>query len=449
MWKKAVTYLTYKLKEIEFKYHTWRKASDIRKAYHTRERKKLEIPNLSGYFRKAARVGSGAVIVFAVVFGLYTFIPMIPFSQITNTVRSSAHDFFSSIERQRATVPSQTVTSEAHNTTPDTADVMTTTASVRNSEPVKRDAAVDTATESAPLIERFIAALPLHGLREHLLLADKSQQTLYLIANSSSGWDVVRTYRMTTGEIEGPKQVENDRKTPQGLYFIIGRKESSELSEIYGPLAYVLNYPNTKDQKAGRTGSGIWIHGTERGNSPPEPTRGCISLSNSDTQDLGSILQWGYGVPVFIADGDKDIRFDAPLIRQLTEKQQKLKNEFNAKARYFEDIVTAWRDAWQSKDIETFATFYSTDIFRSGRSDWYAFRANKVRTFAMYDWIQITVDNFILTELSPTEAIVKFSQTYQTNLNRFVNGKRLDFVKDGERWRISRENTFPQQELFL
>ena len=63
------------------------------------------------------------------------------------------------------------------------------------------------------------------------------------------------------------------------------------MPDKYGPYAAVLNYPNKKDLEAGKTGSGIWIHGTGTNQLTPdtqspshinisEPTR---QAENSDS----------------------------------------------------------------------------------------------------------------------------------------------------------------------
>ena len=112
---------------------------------------------------------------------------------------------------------------------------------------------------------------------------------------------------MAIGENEGVKIREGDKKTPEGIYFIIGRKERSELNKMYGPLAFVLNYPNEEDRKRGRTGNGIWIHGTNP-DSIPLQTRGCLELENVNILELGMHLKTGIGTPIVIINKIKTAR---------------------------------------------------------------------------------------------------------------------------------------------
>jgi murein L,D-transpeptidase YafK len=55
---------------------------------------------------------------------------------------------------------------------------------------------------------------------------------------------------MATGSQQGQKVTAGDKRTPEGLYLIIERKERYQLSSIYGPLAYVLDYPNEEETES-------------------------------------------------------------------------------------------------------------------------------------------------------------------------------------------------------
>ncbi|KMQ52147.1 ErfK/YbiS/YcfS/YnhG family protein [Chitinispirillum alkaliphilum] len=453
MLEKIKTTIAFKIKELEFRYNTWKKARDIRKAYA--HKAKFKLPDFKPYLRKALYPVSVTIIVLLIGLGLWKWVPMIPFAQIHQSVQSGTEKVFSSIgsladgaresirrSREREVRISQNEPNIADDQNVEDYGVVEV---YDNTELTEQESIAEEATA----FERFFSSLPRENISDQILFADKEKQTLYVIEHNSGNWDIVRDYHITSGEVEGPKQIEHDRKTPQGLYFLVGRKDRSDLTEIYGPVAFVLNYPNSEDREAGRTGSGIWIHGTERDNSPPEPTRGCISLANHDVAELGTILRIGYGIPIVISCGTEEATFEEDLFSQMAEKREYHAEKYRTHSQYFENFVLQWRDAWQSKDIDHYTTFYATGIFRSGRSDWNAFRNTKIRTFNMYDTIKISIDHFMLTELSETEAVVKFFQDYETNLNRFLNGKRLILVKDGDRWLISRESTFPQQELFL
>jgi len=64
------------------------------------------------------------------------------------------------------------------------------------------------------------------------------------------------------------KVAEGDMRTPLGVYFIGSNLDPKSLKDFYGAGALTLNYPNPYDLRRGKTGSGIWVHGT-----PPSSTR--------------------------------------------------------------------------------------------------------------------------------------------------------------------------------
>ncbi|MDG5814119.1 L,D-transpeptidase family protein [Chitinispirillales bacterium ANBcel5] len=438
MWQKAKLYLIYKYKELQFRYQTWRKARDISRAYsHTPW---INVAQVKTKAKRVIFIGSLLGIGLLSIFFLWKAISFIPFSQIYTTVLSVPQRISERMalkDEPEATdsiqVASPTIEKNSYD------DVL-------DLETKKQDSIQK---EDLEPYEAFVASIPDTSFSDHIIFADKNVATLFLIQRVENGWDVVREYPMATGEVEGPKEVEGDKKTPQGLYFIIGRKGNHELTPLYGPLAYVLDYPNPWDIEANRTGSGIWIHGSHLGNTPPEFTAGCLAIANDDVLDLGSFLQAGYGIPVVIVCGEHVPVFDTTYFERMINRNTKLVHDYNKHSEMFYDLVKEWKGVWESMDIEHYTTFYSTNVFRSGREHWNSFRERKVRTFNLYDVIEIEIDHFVLTELSETEATVKFSQIYSTNLNRFVNGKRLIFVNDNGEWKITQESTFPKQELFL
>lgn len=81
-------------------------------------------------------------------------------------------------------------------------------------------------------------------------------------------------------------------KTPIGTYFIDKRIDGQLLPDRYGDAAYALNYPNAWDKMNGKTGYGIWLHGTtkELYNRAPKATEGCIALANDDLKILDQYI---------------------------------------------------------------------------------------------------------------------------------------------------------------
>jgi hypothetical protein len=131
----------------------------------------------------------------------------------------------------------------------------------------------------------------------YLLMVDKTRKELFVLENGGESYNVVARYPASLGPKPGDKQTEGDLKTPEGLYRIVQIKEGAGLPAQYGPRAYVLNYPNEVDARLGKTGYGIWIHGSGIG-AATDDTEGCVEINDYDIVALGRYVSGR--TPVFI-----------------------------------------------------------------------------------------------------------------------------------------------------
>ncbi|MDR3012712.1 MAG: L,D-transpeptidase family protein [Chitinispirillales bacterium] len=453
-------YVAFKLKELEFRYQTWKRAREISRAYDTGRVGKfklkftfrpkfpqIRLTKAKKYFHKIApqaSKGAKAFVVVAALFGLgFGLIWAIPHISVAIAANAASGERLAIIDK----------TYEHY----DTSGASSLEAAVlpEGYAEYARGSATGTAqtpsTASArQLADIFRTRMP-RGFTEHLVLVDKAAKIMYIYKEGPSGWEILRAYPIATGEVDGPKRVEGDKKTPEGEYFIVGRKHRSELTAIYGPAAFILDYPNPEDRAAGRTGHGIWIHGSDRGDIPPLFTQGCVAVSNPDILDFAGIIRNWAGVPVVIVSGEEtpEAHFASVDFERVASRRTETALYHTRRQSEFERIVMNWKRAWESKDIDAYTTFYSTATFVNGRQSWDAYREHKLRTFAAYEVINIGITGFMLTELTSNAATVKFNQTYTTNLNRIENAKRLIFRRVQGEWKIHREIPFPQEELLL
>lgn len=124
----------------------------------------------------------------------------------------------------------------------------------------------------------------------HAFVLDASTLRLYWIIPSAddSPPTVVSSFYASVGKAGVGKEAEGDNKTPFGVYRVIGQRTADKLPEFYGAGALMLDYPNPVDQLLGRTGSGIWLHGTPPNAYTRDPlaSEGCIVLANDDMRRL-------------------------------------------------------------------------------------------------------------------------------------------------------------------
>ena len=284
---------------------------------------------------------------------------------------------------------------------------------------------------------------------KYFLFANKALKKMYLMEHRDNRWIIKKSYPVAIGADPARKLHTGDKRTPEGLYFIIGRQEANELNKIYGPLAYMLNYPNDEDKKAGRTGQGIWIHGTAPDTIPYE-TKGCLEMYNSEISDLSKFLKRGIGTPILIvSDSSITNPTTYPNFIKAIKGHEKIVESFKIKEDSLKAFVTEWSRAWSSRDITIYQNLYDKEKFSSRGMNWDSWMEYKDRTFNNYTLIDITVDNIHLTDFSDSTAIVKFMQHYKSNKFSSVNGKRLLVIKRKGSWKIYNEISINKEEILL
>jgi murein L,D-transpeptidase YafK len=134
-----------------------------------------------------------------------------------------------------------------------------------------------------------------------LIIVDKLSRRLVLYRFGAP----IRTYPVVIGRNAGRKLYEGDRRTPSGIYEIVGKHSHPKWDRFLA-----INYPNEADREnylaalnAGRiprsspgTGGSIGIHGTDKEDLNRVGinwTYGCVSLSNRDVEELDSLVPEG------------------------------------------------------------------------------------------------------------------------------------------------------------
>lgn len=132
---------------------------------------------------------------------------------------------------------------------------------------------------------------------QHAVIVDKQTQQLYLFAYQGR-WRLADRWPCSTGKRPGRKQREGDFKTPEGIYFVTRKVPGRFLEDTYGSCALPLNYPNPADLQSGRSGSAIWIHGTNK-TLMDRDSNGCVVLDNGSIDALAERIRL-YRTPVVI-----------------------------------------------------------------------------------------------------------------------------------------------------
>lgn len=121
-----------------------------------------------------------------------------------------------------------------------------------------------------------------------LLVADTKIGRIYIFdiqhSNKSTSLKLKHSFFMTIGDQGAGKMIEGDKKTPLGIYQLLNRVPQNLLTDLYGLGAIQTNYPNPVDRMLGKTGYGIWFHGTPSQVYVRYPfaSDGCLVVSNDD-----------------------------------------------------------------------------------------------------------------------------------------------------------------------
>lgn len=130
--------------------------------------------------------------------------------------------------------------------------------------------------------------LPAHGRNPYIILVEKKTQMLR-VYQADNPVEMVYETSCSTGKNSGAKQKSGDAKTPVGVYFFENKHKKKELSDIYGVLAFPTDYPNVVDICQGKTGSAIWLHGTNK-KLEPNDSNGCVALENQDLLQVADYI---------------------------------------------------------------------------------------------------------------------------------------------------------------
>ncbi len=257
--------------------------------------------------------------------------------------------------------------------------------------------------------------------QKYALVVDTSRSTLYVYENIKGEPRYVTDFYVTIGK-EGTEKVSSgDQRTPIGVYFIRANLPKNQLSDLYGSGAFPLSYPNEWDQKHGRTGSGIWLHGTPSNtySRPPRASNGCVVLGNADLDKLAPFLQVGI-TPVIITN-----KMAWSTAHDQADRTALLKE------------IEHWRSDWASLDTDAYLKHYSRN-FSSDNADLAAWAKQKRSVNAGKSWIKVNLSRVSLLTYpdQPDMVVVDFEQDYSSNNLSNKMLKRQYWIKQNNHWQI-------------
>ncbi len=278
--------------------------------------------------------------------------------------------------------------------------------------------------------------LTLSAQSRHAIAIDASRSRLYLFENqtptrSSNEPDraprlkLIGDFYISVGLSGIEKTAEGDKRTPLGVYYITSTLNPANLPDLYGVGALPINYPNPLDVQRGKTGSGIWLHGTPSDQfvRAPQASDGCVVLSNPDLERVLATVQIRT-TPVVIAP---ELQWVEP---------EALAEDRNG----FEAVLESWRQTRSAGDAERLKGFYSSRFLNQGRdlAQWWPRVEHELRSSGSRE-IQLKDVSVLRWRDQEDTLVVTFGEV-AVGQSRGVT-KRQYWTREQDRWTIFFEGT--------
>lgn len=265
--------------------------------------------------------------------------------------------------------------------------------------------------------------LQLRDDQKHALVVDAKRSRLYVYQNLNGRLKFVTDYYISQGKLGIDKFKEGDQKTPIGIYYVTGRLAGARLPDFYGSGALPINYPNEWDRLHGRSGSGIWLHGTppDSYSRPPLSSDGCVVLTNPDLRALSASVEIGK-TPIVISDSVEFVN------------RNKWENERDAAAR----MLDGWRRDAESLNPDRLLANYSRR-FRSDKGEELAAWFPKNQPFFISGKDPSIRLRDVTTFRYPGREeliVVTFTQDTFAGKRKSTSRKRQYWAREGSQWRI-------------
>ncbi len=267
--------------------------------------------------------------------------------------------------------------------------------------------------------------IQLSDLQDYVLIVDQSRHRMFLYKNQDGIPVYVNDFYVTIGKKGTGKIFEGDQKTPLGVYFVTRFIESNELPDLYGDGAFPINYPNIWDRRNGRTGTGIWLHGTPSTvfSRPPQDSDGCVIISNDDLKSLAPYIAMGQTTPLILAE----------------EIKWKTRTEWKERQKSFYSYLEQWRKDWESRDVDLYLSHYSKDYEGLGKN-YESWAKHKRRVTPSKRFIKVNLDNtsiFVYPNGTAPIMVITFMQNYSSDSFKRAFRKRQYWkMEEDGNWRI-------------
>lgn len=263
---------------------------------------------------------------------------------------------------------------------------------------------------------------------KQVLLVDKTAHRLYVFERHDQDAvpQLVRDFYVSTGKLVGNKQTQGDLRTPEGVYFVTSYIPDDKLPDKYGSGAYPVDYPNALDRRMGKTGDGIWLHGTDNiyYSRPPLDSEGCVVLTNLDLKSVAPFITIG-ATPIVIADKVSWVD----------------KTQWLAQRQGVLQAIEDWRRDWESLNVDRYLGHYGKQFWNEQFSlaSWKAHksRVSQGKTYQKVSLADISLFTYPVTNQNGENLVLaSFRQGYQSNNFNSETSKHMYLSQQDGHWQI-------------
>ncbi len=262
-----------------------------------------------------------------------------------------------------------------------------------------------------------------------IIVLDQSESRLYIYRNAQGTPILEKDYFLTIGLKGSGKEKRGDQKTPIGVYHVTRHIADEKLPDLYGRGAFPVSYPNVWDIRRGRTGGGIWLHGTPSYtyNRAPWASNGCMVVSNNDFLDLSKYIDPSLHTTVINAD-----KINWITTEQWRENQKQMLQ-----------ILTRWLKDWEKNDHEPYIDHYSKSDFNAYDRNYN--KLNKYKRWVNRNKTDISIEyNNLGIFKYPGEdnlILMQYDQSYRSNLLNVDGPKEVFWKQQSNGWKIVYEGS--------
>ncbi|MDR6427033.1 murein L,D-transpeptidase YafK [Variovorax paradoxus] len=267
--------------------------------------------------------------------------------------------------------------------------------------------------------------LALSTRSRYAIAVDASRSRLYLLENSDKGLQLVADYYVSVGKSGIGKATEGDARTPLGVYYVTSSLDPKSLRDFYGAGALPINYPNPYDVRRGKTGSGIWLHGTppQQFSRAPLASDGCVVMANPDLKQLLRKVQIG-ATPVVTA----------PSLQWIPRPQAE------KEAQTFTSAISAWKDARANGNEAQLKKFYLPDFQRNSsnkkNTDGFSVLHDEVE-YAQGKRVQFKDMSFLHWRDGDDTMVATFGEVFEGE--KSGRTRRQYWLRQGSEWKLFHE----------